>query len=135
MPVKLAEARSCLAALADASPHKRSIDYEHLLLDLDAMHGGHGPATFPIAGSAPELHRRLEARLGYLAEIGADPLTIELTPRRLDEIHLRPSEGLRGEGSHRAATGSPPASPTRSHLPSQEVDSARRRSIRCLVGA
>jgi len=82
----LAEARSCLAALADASPYETSIEYEHLLLELDAMHGGHGPATFPVAGSLSELHRRVEARLEDLSDLGADPLNIELILARLDEI-------------------------------------------------
>lgn len=71
--MKLAEARSCLAALANAAPYERSIEYKHLLLDLDTMHGGDCPATFPIGGSPPDLHRRLEARLEELCEIGADP--------------------------------------------------------------
>lgn len=82
-----------MAALADTSPHERPIAYEHLLRDLDAMHGGHAPATFPIGGSAPELHRRLEVRLGYVADIGADPLTIELLLAGLDEIHLPAERG------------------------------------------
>src|SRR4051812_17622925 len=83
---QLAEARSCLAALADASPFELSVEYEHLLLELDAMHGGHGPATFPVTGSLSELHQRVEARLEDLSGLGADPLRIELTLARLDEI-------------------------------------------------
>ena len=64
------------------------------------MHGGHGPATFPVPGSLAELHRVLEARLEDLADLGADPLRIELILARLDEI--RPTaEGRvsRSEGS------------------------------------
>jgi hypothetical protein len=57
------------------------------------MHGGDGPATFPIAGSPPELHRRLEARLEDLSEIGADPLRIELLLAGLDEIRLAAERG------------------------------------------
>lgn len=88
----LAEARSCLAGLADMSPYETSIAYEHLLLELDAMHGGHGPATFPVAGSLSVLHRRVEARLEDLSDLGADPLNIELILARLDEIRP-PADG------------------------------------------
>lgn len=82
----LAEARSCLAALADTSPFERSVEYEHLLLELDAMHGGHGPATFPVSGSFSELHQCVEARLEDLSDLGANPLRIELILARLDEM-------------------------------------------------
>jgi len=88
----LAEARSCLAGLADMSPYKTSLEYDHLLLELDALHGGHGPATFPIAGSLSELRRRVKARLEALADLGADPLNIELILARLDEIRP-PADG------------------------------------------
>lgn len=84
--IALAEARSCLAALADTSPFEQSIAYEHLLLELDAMHGGCVPATFPIAGSLLELNRRLEARLEDLGDLGVDTLSIELLLSQLDEI-------------------------------------------------
>jgi hypothetical protein len=82
----LAEARSCLAALADASPFERSVEYEQLLLELEAMRGGHGPATFPVPGSLSELHQRVEARLKDLSDLGADPLRIELILALLNEI-------------------------------------------------
>jgi len=88
----LAEARSCLAGLADMSQYETSIEYEHLLLELDAMHGGHGPATFPVAGSLSELHRRVEARLEDLSDLGADPLRIELILAASDEIRP-PADG------------------------------------------
>jgi len=89
----LAEARSCLAAaLADASRFELSIEYDHVLLELDALHGGHGPATFPIAGSLMDLRRRAEVRLEDLADLGADPLNIELILARLDEIRP-PADG------------------------------------------
>jgi len=91
----LAEARSCLAALADTSSFERSVEYEHLLLELDAMHGGQGPATFPAPGSHLELHRRVEARLEDLSHLGADPLRIELILARLDEIRPATESGSR----------------------------------------
>lgn len=92
----LAEARSCLAALADASPFDRSIEYDRALLELDAMHGGHGPATFPVGGWPMELHRRAEIWLEDLADLGADPLSIELILARLDEIRPAFDGGCRG---------------------------------------
>ena len=82
----LADVRSCLAALADQSRFDPSIAYEQLLLDLDAMHGGLFPAAYPVTGTVPELHRRIEARLDELAHLGADALTVELISARLDEI-------------------------------------------------
>lgn len=89
----LADARSSLAALADASPFEWSIAYERLLLDLDAIHGGLVPATFPIADSLPELRRRLEARLEDLSDLGGDPLLLELILAQLDEIRPRAEPG------------------------------------------
>ena len=83
---QLAEARSCLAALADASPFERSVECEHLLLELDAMNGGRGPATYPVPGSLAELHLRVEGRLEDRSDLGADPLGIELILAGLDEI-------------------------------------------------
>lgn len=89
----LAEARSYLAALADTSPFEPSVAYEHLLLYLYGMHGGLVPATFPIAGSLPELHRRPEARLEDLGDLGGDTLSLELILARLDEIRPQAERG------------------------------------------
>lgn len=89
----LAEARSCLAALADASVFERSIAYEHLLLELDAMHDGPGPTAFPVADSLPEPHRRLEARL------------VDLSVRRrhlVDRAVPRPARRDRARGRARS---------------------------------
>jgi len=55
----LADVRSCLAALADPSTYRPSVDYDHLLLDIDAMHGGLFPATRPVTGTTSQLHRRV----------------------------------------------------------------------------
>ncbi len=82
----LAEARSCLAALADATSYDQSLGYEQPLLRLDAMHGGCFPAPFPVAASIPQLRRRVEARLEALARLGADTLAIELLLAELDDI-------------------------------------------------
>src|SRR4051794_7298385 len=52
--IALAEARSCLAALADtATSFDESSHYEHLLLDLDAMHEANLPAHYPLTGNEP----------------------------------------------------------------------------------
>lgn len=82
----LADVRSCLAALADLSRYDQSIEYEQLLLDLDAMHGGMFPAAYPVTGSVADLNSRTDARLNELAHMGADPLTVELLLARLEEI-------------------------------------------------
>jgi hypothetical protein len=82
----LADVRSSLAALADQSQYDPSIAYEHVLLDLDAMHGGLFPSTYPTTGTPAHLHRRAEARLDALVHHGADPLAIELICARLDDI-------------------------------------------------
>ncbi len=45
--IALADARSCLAALADASTHfDESCRYDRLLIDLDGIHAGDFPATY-----------------------------------------------------------------------------------------
>ena len=46
-----AAARSCLGALADISDFDDSCRYERLLIDLDGIHGGDFPASFPMPGS------------------------------------------------------------------------------------
>lgn len=82
----LAELRSCLGALADLSPYASSIAYEHLLLDVDEMHGGRGPALHLVTGKVDELQSQTKAWLEDLAGLGADPLSIELLMVRLEEI-------------------------------------------------
>ena len=82
----LAGVRSCLSALADLSSYEPSVDYEHLLLDVDGMHGGLFPAAYPVTGTLADLHRRAEAGLDELASLGANALTVELIIARLEEI-------------------------------------------------
>ena len=75
----LAEARSCLAALADtAASFDESIHFERLLLDLDGMHDDDSPALYPAAGQAAELLRRLEVAVERLLDLGGDGLRLEL---------------------------------------------------------
>jgi hypothetical protein len=86
----LVEARSCIAALADnARAVEASSAYEHVLIELDRLHGDESPALstdglttsrdvlFAVANSA------VEELLGY----GLDALDIELLLARLDEAH------------------------------------------------
>lgn len=83
---KLAEARSCLAALADASPYEQSIEYEGALLELDALHLGRYPATVDMPGSFGELRCLADVALEALIDLGADALRIELILARLDDL-------------------------------------------------
>lgn len=76
--IALAEARSCLAALADtATDFDESIHFEHRLLDLDTMHPD-GPALCPLAGDRATLFQRLEHAVDRMLELGGDGLRLEL---------------------------------------------------------
>ncbi len=77
--IALAEARSCLAALADiAMDFDESVLYEHLLLDLDALHGDDAPALHPLTRDRAELLRRLEAAVDRMLDLGGDGLNLEI---------------------------------------------------------
>lgn len=83
LALALAEARSCLAALAEnATDFDESVHYEHLLLDLDGMHEKDGyPALYPIASDDRiELLRKLEAAVDkmLLLDFVVDGLQLEL---------------------------------------------------------
>lgn len=79
----LAEARSCLAALADgATTADCGAAYERLLIDLDVLTCDVGPATYPIV-SVDELVERAELALGCLTAYGVDGLEVELLVARL----------------------------------------------------
>ena len=83
---KLADARSCLAALADGSPYEQSIEYEGALLELDALHRGRYPPAVDMPGSVDDLRCLVEVTLEALVDLGADALRIELILARPDEI-------------------------------------------------
>lgn len=74
----LAEARSSLGALADLSDFDESCRYERLLIDLDGIHAGDFPATYPMYGTTAELLARLEAAVDRMIELGGDALSLEL---------------------------------------------------------
>lgn len=75
--IALAEARSCLAALADSTADfDESVHYEHLLLDLDTLHPI-GPGLSPTAGTKVELLDRLEGAVDRMIDLGGDGLRLE----------------------------------------------------------
>ena len=76
--IALAEARSCFAALADAAiDFDESVHFEHLLLDLDALHPC-GPGLSPITGTTECLLYRLETAVDQLIDLGGDPVALEV---------------------------------------------------------
>lgn len=77
--IALAEARTCVAALADtASAFEESIRYEHLLYDLDALHPI-GPTLYATTGTKPDLLGRLETFVDQMLDLGdGDGLSLEL---------------------------------------------------------
>lgn len=84
----LAEARSFLAALADqASTIDASSAYEHVLIELDRIHGDDCPAV--DSDGLPEDRAILLAvatcALEELEQYGVDPLSVELVLAMLDD--------------------------------------------------
>lgn len=74
----LADARACLAALAGAaSDFDESVHFEHLLLDLDALHP-EVPGLSPISAGKVELLAQLEAAVDQMIGLGGDGLSLEL---------------------------------------------------------
>lgn len=78
--IAVAEARSCLAALADdATDFDESIHFEHLLLDLDSMHEPDGyPSLYPLLGSRPDFLSHLEAAVDQMLDLGGEGLSLGL---------------------------------------------------------
>lgn len=104
----LAEARSCLAALADlATSADTTAAYERLLIDLDVITGDVGPATYLIVGvSVDELVERAEVALGCLTAYGVDALDVELLVARL---HDRCDTGGSPDGGGESSPPCPPS--------------------------
>lgn len=86
----LAEARSCLAALADAATtFDQSVAYDRLLLRLDWLHGDDTPACEPMPGvGCDELVRRAESAVERLVDFGIDVLSIELLLAELGDASM-----------------------------------------------
>lgn len=85
--VTLAEARSYVAALADhALTFDASVEYEHVLLELDTIHGGEVPPTTEVLTDKSDvLYTVAEAAIEELVEHGVDALHVELILARLED--------------------------------------------------
>lgn len=85
--VTLAEARSYVAALADnAHTFDASVEYEHVLLELDHIHGGEVPPTAEVLTDKRDvLYTVAEAAIEELVDHGVDALQIELLLARLED--------------------------------------------------
>lgn len=77
----IAEARSCIAALADtATTVLGSVAYDRALIYLDFVHGDQVPALTDVpVGAPPTLYRLAQQSVSDLGTYGLDPLHIELT--------------------------------------------------------
>lgn len=86
----LAEARSCLAALADsARTFEQSVAFDRLLLRLDWLHGHDTPACEPMPGvGRDELQRRAETAIEQVVEFGIDSLSVELLLADLEDVSM-----------------------------------------------
>ena len=62
----------------DISDFDDSCRYERLLIDLDGIHGGDFPASYPTLGTRPELLAHLEDEVDRMIELGGDGLSLEL---------------------------------------------------------
>ena len=84
-----AEAKSCLAALADTAPtFDASVAYEHALLYLHAVHSEYGLGIdFPRETDRRRLRCRAEVAIEALAKHGVDGLSVELLLAMLDGAH------------------------------------------------
>jgi hypothetical protein len=85
--VTLAKARSYVAALADgARTFDASVEYEHVLLDLDTIHGGEvPPATEVLTNKRDVLYTVAGAAIEELVDHGIDGLQVELLLARLED--------------------------------------------------
>lgn len=86
----LAQARSYLAALADqASTVDASSAYEHVLIELDRIHGDECPAigSGRLTEDRAILLTVVTSALEELERYGVDPLSIELILAMLDDAH------------------------------------------------
>ena len=89
--VTLAEARSYVAALADhARTFDASVEYEHVLLQLDSIHGGDVPPTTDVLTDRRDvLYTVAEAAIEELTQHGVDGLQVELLLAMLDEARSK----------------------------------------------
>jgi hypothetical protein len=86
----LAQARSCLAALADrALTIDASSAYERVLIELDRIHGDECPAadTKGLTEDRAILLAVATSALEKMEQYGVDPLTVELVIAMLDDAY------------------------------------------------
>jgi hypothetical protein len=86
----LAQARSHLAALADhASTIDASSAYEHVLIELDRIHGEESPAISAegLTDDRAILRAAASSALEELEQFGVDPLTVELILAMLEDAY------------------------------------------------
>lgn len=86
----LGQARSYIAALADqADSIDASSAYEHVLIELDRMHGDESPVldTAGICEDRAILLAVASSAIEELEQYGVDPLTVELVLAMLDDAH------------------------------------------------
>ena len=78
--VTLAEARSYVAALADAAlTNDASIEYDRVLLQIDFIHGDYIPGISPVLVTDRDvLFEVAESAIEDLVRHGIDSLTVEL---------------------------------------------------------
>ena len=86
----LAEARSFVAALADqADSIDASSAYEHVLIELDRIHGDESPGLYTdgICEDRADLLTAATSAIEELEQYGVDPLTVELVVAMLDDAY------------------------------------------------
>jgi hypothetical protein len=88
----LAQARTCLAALADeASTGDASSAYEHVLIELDRIHGDTSPDVYREAPRRDQAIQ-FEAASTAIEELkthGIDPLSVELLLWALEDAYAQ----------------------------------------------
>lgn len=89
--VTLAEARSYVAALADrANTFEASVEYEHVLLHLDLIHGDDTPGISPVVATQPPiLFTTAETAIESLVDHGIDALEVELVLDMLQAVRAK----------------------------------------------
>ena len=86
----LGQARSCIAALADqADSIDASSAYEHVLIELDRIHGDEGPGLYTdgIYEDRTVLLASATSAIEELEQYAVDPLTVELVVAMLDDAY------------------------------------------------
>jgi len=88
----LAQARTCLAALADeASNDDASSGYENVLIELDRIHRDESPDVYleTVTQGRDIQYDTAVAAIEVLKEHGVDPLSVELLLWRLEDAYTQ----------------------------------------------